>query len=120
MGQLPLNIFYSLFMSRNVLKIKPRFVVFELCYIFGIGFKTAFVICKKNGFIPYSLISGIEKNQEYLFNQWLNKKFQNIYLFGSIKKLKEGNQMKFLYGLKIRRGIRQKKGLPVRGQRTKT
>lgn len=92
-------------------------VEFALRYIYGIGPARSKVICKECG-IPDEMRAS-ELNEE-LINKIMNVVAQKQYrLEGDLRREVIGN-MKRLTAIKCYRGLRHLKGLPVRGQRTKT
>ncbi len=92
-------------------------VFFALMYIYGMGKKNSFLICKKLGFSINLKVKDLSKEQ-------VNKlikivEFLNIKLTSDLKKFKLFDKTK-LASIKSYRGLRLQKGLPVRGQRTHT
>jgi len=90
--------------------------VIALTYIYGIGSTTA-----KN------ILSKLEINESVRVNEWSNDQVQSIAKMIQDEVKVEGElrsevqlSIKRLMDIACFRGIRHRKGLPVRGQRTKT
>lgn len=92
-------------------------VYFALKYVYGIGKIKSVLICKKLGF---SLNLKVKNLTSHKVNQILKlTESLNFVLANDLKKLKL-LQKQQLVTIKSYRGLRRKKGLPVRGQRTHT
>ncbi|MDP8298454.1 MAG: 30S ribosomal protein S13 [Candidatus Tantalella remota] len=95
---------------------KEKKIEIALTYIYGIGNTTAKVILKEAGI-------EVGKRAKDLDDQEVNtitKILQNSYqLEGDLRRLYSGN-IKRLMTIGTYRGLRHKRNLPVRGQRTKT
>jgi len=92
-------------------------IFYVLFYIYGIGKKKSFFICKTLGFSQNLKIEHLSKEQ-------LNKliiiiELLNLNLGTDLKKLKLLS-LKKLISIKSFRGFRRNQGLPIRGQRTHT
>ena len=87
-----------------------------LTYIYGIGRKSAQEICKKTGISPGSKISDL--SAEDINN--LRKVIENEYKVEGRLRSETALNIKRLMDIGCYRGLRHRKGLPVRGQRTKT
>lgn len=92
-------------------------IQFGLKYVYGIHKNRAFLICKNLGFssnLKVKNLSTIQITQLTRFVESLN--------FVTANDLKRLNLLdkKKLISIKSYRGLRRKKGLPVRGQRTRT
>ena len=93
---------------------KPAWV--SLQYIHGLGIKSALDICAKAGIIPQTRAKDLTEDQlskvaslldsEYVIEGQLRRQMQQ-----NISRLKD---------IGCYRGMRHRRGLPVRGQRTKT
>ncbi|WP_333023243.1 30S ribosomal protein S13 [Wolbachia endosymbiont of Pentidionis agamae] len=93
-----------------------KFVPFALTYIYGIGISTAVIICKACGISENQRVSDLEdKEVEKLSNfiRW------NYVIEGELRK-EVAVRIKYLIDIGCYRGVRHRKGLPVRGQRTRT
>lgn len=92
-------------------------VEFALRYIYGIGPARAKIICKECG-IADSMRAN-ELNEE-MINKIMTVVAEKQYkLEGDLRRDVIGN-LKRLTAIKTYRGLRHAKGLPVRGQRTRT
>lgn len=92
-------------------------IYFALQYIYGIGKSRSFLICKKLGFssnLKVKTLSHEQVNQILKLVETLNLSIAN-----DLKRSKLLDKQK-LISIKSYRGLRRKKGLPVRGQRTHT
>ena len=85
--------------------------------VHGIGKNTAFLICKKLGFSLNLKVKNL--NQEQIVELLQLVEMLNLPLNNELKKLKS-MALKKLIGIKLYRGLRRVRGLPVRGQRTHT
>lgn len=87
----------------------------SLTYIFGIGKSTALKICSALGIDPSIKIRDLTEQQIDLLRQEVAK-----YLTEGDLRREISMSIKRLMDLACFRGIRHRRGLPVRGQRTKT
>ena len=87
----------------------------SLTYIFGIGRKTAKQLCEATGVSPSAKVQDLSEDE-------LNKLRSEIDKLNVEGHLRRENQLniKRLLDLGCYRGIRHRRGLPLRGQRTKT
>ena len=92
-------------------------VVFALTRVYGIGEKTAYLICKKLGFSVNLKTKDLTQEQIEELIQLVDS--LNLMLNNELKKLRSLN-LKTLVSIKSYRGLRRVRGLPVRGQRTHT
>jgi small subunit ribosomal protein S13 len=92
-------------------------VVFALTKVYGIGEKTAYLICKKLGFSVNLKTKDLTQEQIEELIQLVDS--LNLTLNNELKKLRSLN-LKTLISIKSYRGLRRVRGLPVRGQRTHT
>ena len=92
-------------------------VVFALTKVYGIGEKTAYLICKKLGFSINLKTKDLTQEQVEEIIQLVDS--LNLTLNNELKKLRSLN-LKTLVSIKSYRGLRRVRGLPVRGQRTHT
>ncbi|MBN1799107.1 MAG: 30S ribosomal protein S13 [Spirochaetales bacterium] len=93
-----------------------KHVDIALTYIFGIGRSSAKKICKQTGIDPNKKInecSGEEINV-------LRKEIENEYKVEGRLRTEIALNIKRLMDIGCYRGLRHRKGLPVRGQRTRT
>ena len=86
-----------------------------LTYIYGIGLKTSQKILKDAGVNPDTRVKDLTADQE----QAIRKAMDGIVVEGDLRREVALN-IKQLIEMGCYRGTRHKKGLPVRGQRTKT
>jgi small subunit ribosomal protein S13 len=95
---------------------KNKKVEYALPYIYGIGLTLSRKILKDTGIDPNKRV--YELSEEEIST--LNKEIQNNYIVeGELRKIVQLN-IKELMDLGCYRGLRHRRGLPVRGQRTKT
>jgi small subunit ribosomal protein S13 len=87
-----------------------------LTYIFGIGRSSAQEICAKTGIDPVSRINDLPAED---INK-LRKVIENDYKVEGRLRSEVALNIKRLMDIGCYRGLRHRKGLPVRGQRTKT
>lgn len=91
-------------------------VEISLTYIHGIGHKSAQDILKKLGINPSTRAQDLNDEQENAIRRLIDSDYT---VEGDLRRLVQSN-IKRLMDLGCYRGIRHRKGLPVRGQRTKT
>ena len=95
---------------------KNKKIEYALPYIYGIGLTTSRKILKDTGIDPNKRAYELTEEEVSI----LNKEIQNNYIVeGELRKIVQLN-IKELMDLGCYRGLRHRKGLPVRGQRTKT
>ena len=87
-----------------------------LTYIYGIGRTSAEEICKKTGVDPDARINTL--SADVLAE--LRKVIENDYTVEGRLRTQVNLNIKRLMDIGCYRGLRHRKGLPVRGQRTKT
>lgn len=87
-----------------------------LTYIYGIGLVTSNKILKEVGIDPNTRVKDIDENDVAKLRQYIDK---NYHVEGELRKEVSMN-IKRLTEIGSYRGIRHRKGLPVRGQKTKT
>jgi len=92
-----------------------KHIVISLRYVYGIGATTAKAICEKTGIVP-SAKTG-ELSPEDLDS--LRAEVAKLPVEGDLRREISMN-IKRLMDLGCNRGIRHRRSLPVRGQRTKT
>ena len=95
---------------------KEKRVEIGLTYIYGIGRKTAQKILEATGVDPDIRVRDLTEDQEALLRDYIDK---NIQVEGDLRREVQLN-IKRLMEIGCYRGVRHRKGLPVRGQRTKT
>lgn len=89
---------------------------FSLTYIFGVGRKTALDVCKELGLDPNSKARDMSEEQVTALANHLNKKYL---VEGELRRTLSQNISR-LRDIGCYRGLRHRRGLPVRGQRTRT
>ena len=87
-----------------------------LTYIFGIGIKSANDILKMAGVNPDIRVKDLTEDQEAALRDVIDK---NYTIEGDLRREVALN-IKRLTEIGCYRGVRHRRGLPVRGQRTKT
>lgn len=90
---------------------------FALKYVFGIGKKQSVLICQKLGFSSNLKVKSLSEDQISQTVKVIDS--LNLLLANDLKKFKL-LVLKKLILIKSYRGLRRKKGLPIRGQRTHT
>jgi small subunit ribosomal protein S13 len=87
-----------------------------LTYIYGIGRSTARRICAETGVDPNTKVRDLAEGEVGSIRSYID---QNLQVEGDLRR--EVNQnIRRLIDIGCYRGIRHRRGLPVRGQRTKT
>ena len=87
-----------------------------LTYIYGIGQKTATKILKVTGVNPDVRVKDMSEDDVAKLREYIDK---NLTVEGDLRRNVALN-IKRLVEIGCYRGVRHRKGLPVRGQRTKT
>ncbi len=88
----------------------------SLTYVYGIGPSTALKILKELEVSPLKRVKDLSEDEQNKVRDFVEKK---IKVEGELKHEVRGN-IKRLKEVGCYRGLRHQKGLPVRGQRTKT
>ena len=88
-----------------------------LTYIYGIGSSTAKKILAATNIDPDTRVKDLTAEQEGLIREYLDK--NNVIVEGDLRR-NVAMDIKRLTEIGCYRGIRHRKGLPVRGQRSKT
>ena len=91
-------------------------VVIALRYIYGIGPTLAVDICKKVGIAAEKRVSQLSDDEVLRIRETIDRDYQ---VEGDLRREVAMN-IKRLMDLGCYRGLRHRKGLPVRGQRTHT
>lgn len=87
-----------------------------LTYVFGIGRSTAKKVCRETGIDPNTKVRDLAEGEVSQIRQYVDA---NVEVEGDLRR--ENNQnIRRLIDIGSYRGIRHRRGLPVRGQRTKT
>lgn len=87
-----------------------------LTYIFGIGVPTSKKILVDTGVNPDTRIQDLSEDEVTSLREYINK---NVQVEGDLRREVQLS-IKRLMEIGTYRGLRHKRGLPVRGQRTKT
>ena len=91
-------------------------LVIALTYIYGVGHTTSVSICKKLGVIEDIRPNSLDDSQIVKLREILDKE----YVVESERKRLVMNNIKTKMDLGSYEGLRHRRGLPVRGQRTRT
>jgi len=103
-----------------VLKTKlpeNKSVFVALLSVYGIGPSRSMLICRKLGFLPALKVKDISKEQTLDLENLTESLAREVAFANDLKKLVKQNENN-LARINTYRGIRLRKGLPVRGQRT--
>ena len=92
-----------------------KHTVISLQYVFGIGQTRAKAICKATGIEEFAKVSSLSEDQLEMLRNEVSK----FDVEGDLRREVSMN-IKRLMDLGCFRGIRHRRSLPVRGQRTKT
>ncbi|WP_303899925.1 30S ribosomal protein S13 [Anaerotruncus colihominis] len=95
---------------------KDKRVEIGLTYIFGIGRKTAQQILEATGVNPDTRVRDLTEDDVSKLREYID---HNVHVEGDLRREVALN-IKRLVEIGCYRGVRHRKGLPVRGQRTKT
>ncbi len=87
-----------------------------LTYIYGIGRSTALQIIRQAGVNPDKRIKNLDSEEI----ERIRSIIENAYKVEGALKSEVSENIKRLIAIKSYRGVRHKKSLPVRGQRTRT
>ena len=88
-----------------------------LTYVYGIGQSTADEILAGTGINPDTRVKDLTADEEAKIRDYIDK--NNIMVEGDLR-LNVALDIKRLTEIQCYRGVRHRKGLPCRGQRTKT
>ena len=95
---------------------REKRVEIGLTYIFGIGRKTANEILKATGVNPDTRVKDLTEDEAARLRDYIDK---NVQVEGDLRR-SVALDIKRLVEIGCYRGIRHRKGLPVRGQRSTT
>ena len=95
---------------------RDKRVEVALTYIFGIGHKTAKDIIAATGINPDTRVKDLTEDEISKLTVYINN---NLTVEGDLRR-ETAFDIKRLIEIGCYRGVRHRKGLPVRGQRTKT
>lgn len=96
---------------------KEKRVEIGLTYVYGIGRKSANDILAKAGVNPDTRVKDLSDDEEAKIREVIDK--DGYVVEGDLRRMVALN-IKRLVEINCYRGMRHRKGLPVRGQRTKT
>lgn len=88
-----------------------------LTYVYGIGQSTADEILAGTGINPDTRVKDLTADEEAMIRDYIDK--NNIMVEGDLRR-NVALDIKRLTEIQCYRGVRHRKGLPCRGQRTKT
>ncbi len=92
-----------------------KHAVISLTYIFGVGRTTAKALCASTGIAEHAKVASLSEEQLDALRNEVGK----LSVEGDLRRQVSMN-IKRLLDLGCYRGLRHRKGLPLRGQRTKT
>lgn len=95
---------------------KDKRIEIALTYIYGIGHKTATKILNETGVNPDTRVKDMSEDDVAKLREYID---HNITVEGDLRRNVALN-IKRLTEIGCYRGLRHRRGLPVRGQRTKT
>jgi len=95
---------------------RDKRVEIGLTYIYGIGLSTARKIIAETGVNPDTRVKDLTEQDEALLRDYIDK---NLLVEGDLRR-NVALDIKRLIEIGCYRGVRHRKGLPVRGQRSKT
>ena len=95
---------------------KEKRVEIGLTYLYGIGRSAATEILNATKINPDTRVKDLTKDEEALIRDYIDK---NFIVEGDLRR-NTALDIKRLVEIQCYRGIRHRKGLPVRGQRSKT
>ena len=95
---------------------REKRVEIGLTYIFGIGLTTSQLILRETGINPDTRIRNLTEEEVVRLREYIDR---NLKVEGDLRREVSQN-IKRLMEIGCYRGLRHRKGLPVRGQRTHT
>jgi small subunit ribosomal protein S13 len=95
---------------------RDKTVAVGLTYVYGIGRSTSMRILKKAGVNPEKRVKDLKEDEIVLLRESIERDYK---VEGDLRKEVSMN-IKRLMDIGSYRGLRHRKGLPLRGQRTKT
>ena len=96
---------------------RDKRIEIALTYIFGIGRKTADDIIKATGIDPDTRVKDLTENDVSKLREYID---HHYVVEGDLRRRETAYDIKRLTEIGCYRGVRHRKGLPVRGQRSKT
>ena len=95
---------------------REKRVEIGLTYVFGIGRSTSNRILSATQVDPNTYVKDLTEDEEMRLRSYIE---ENLLVEGDLRR-ERGQNIKRLQEIGCYRGIRHRRGLPVRGQRTKT
>ena len=95
---------------------REKRVEIGLTYIYGVGRKTATEILAATGVNPDTRVKDLSEDDVSKLREYID---HNLHVEGDLRR-EQAFDIKRLIEIGCYRGIRHRKGLPVRGQRSKT
>jgi small subunit ribosomal protein S13 len=95
---------------------REKRVEIGLTYIYGIGLTTSQRICRETGVNPDTRVRNLTEEEVVRLREYIDK---NLKVEGDLRREVSQN-IKRLMEIGCYRGLRHRRGLPVRGQRTHT
>ena len=95
---------------------REKRVEIGLTYIFGIGLTTSQTIVRETGINPATRVRDLTEEEVVRLREYIDR---NLKIEGDLRREVSQN-IKRLMEIGCYRGLRHRKGLPVRGQRTHT
>jgi small subunit ribosomal protein S13 len=95
---------------------KEKRVEIGLTYIYGVGLPSAHMVLEATGVNPDTRVKDLTEEEVNALRDYINKNFK---VEGDLRR-DIALSIKRLMEIGCYRGIRHRRGLPVRGQRTKT
>lgn len=95
---------------------REKRVEIGLTYIFGIGLTTAQTVCRETGVNPDTRVRNLTEEEVVRLREYIDR---NVKVEGDLRRETSQN-IKRLMEIGCYRGLRHRRGLPVRGQRTHT
>lgn len=96
---------------------REKRVEIGLTYIYGIGRTTASMICADTNINPDTRVKDLTEEEADVIRKYIDE--NHIMVEGDLRRERNQN-VKRLMDIGCYRGLRHRKGLPVRGQRTHT
>ena len=93
-----------------------KHVVVALTYIYGIGRSSAKAICEKTKIDPTKMMNDLDQDEQARLRTVIDEGYK---VEGHLRS-EIGLNIKRLMDIGCYRGLRHRRGLPVRGQRTRT
>jgi small subunit ribosomal protein S13 len=98
---------------------RHKMIAYALPYLYGIGRKLSFEICKRTGIPPQKKVEELTENDVKKIRDLLESDTDRFKVEGDLRNEIRTN-IKRLMDLGCYRGLRHRRNLPVHGQRTHT